>query len=171
MNKDSPIKFLISQMKAKYLWLLFYLLSLRPSFVCNFLSQDYNKILMLIWCSNTKFRFTHNQECRVDRDAIGVRCAPNRIAHCRKDEISHDGQCYHLAGPDSGLNHGEALEYCTRRNARVVDITSQAENNFVSEWLLQSHPEVSSIMTSGFGFTTMNRTLWLWNDSARAKFK
>ncbi|XP_072745020.1 uncharacterized protein [Anoplolepis gracilipes] len=116
-------------------------------------------------------KFTHNQECHVNRDAIGVRCASNRIAHCRKDEIPHNGHCYHLAHPDSGLNHAEALEHCTRRNARLIDITSQAENNFVSELLLQSYPEVNSIMTSGFGFTTMNRTLWLWADSARAKFK
>ncbi|XP_026825303.1 uncharacterized protein LOC105281160 isoform X1 [Ooceraea biroi] len=124
--------------------------------------------------NETKFqscKFTHKEECRVERDAIGVRCNPNRIAHCRKDEVPHEGHCYHLAEPDSGLNHAEALEHCTRRNARLIDITSQAENNFVSEWLLQSHPEVSSIMTSGFGFTTMNRTLWLWSDSARAKFK
>ncbi|XP_029676576.1 uncharacterized protein LOC115243589, partial [Formica exsecta] len=116
-------------------------------------------------------KFTHNEECRVARDAIGVRCVPNRIAHCRKDEISHNGHCYHLAHPDNGLNHAEALEHCTRRNARLIDVTSQAENNFVSELLLQSYPEVNSIMTSGFGFTTMNRTLWLWADSARAKFK
>ncbi|KAL6449111.1 hypothetical protein ACFW04_000663 [Cataglyphis niger] len=124
--------------------------------------------------NETKFqscKFTHNEDCRVARDAIGVRCAPNRIVHCRKDEIPHNGHCYHLAHPDSGLNHAEALEHCTRRNARLIDVTSQAENNFVSELLLQSYPEVNSIMTSGFGFTTMNRTLWLWADSARAKFK
>ncbi|XP_011881077.1 PREDICTED: uncharacterized protein LOC105569323 isoform X2 [Vollenhovia emeryi] len=116
-------------------------------------------------------KFTHNQECRVDRDAIGVRCIPNRIAHCRKDEISHNGQCYHLAHPDNGLNHAEALEHCKRMNARLIDITSQAENNFISEWLLQSYPDVSSIMTSGFGFASMSRTLWLWADSAHTKFK
>lgn len=107
----------------------------------------------------------------MDRDAIGVRCTPNRIAHCHKDEIPHNGQCYHLADPDSGLNHAEALEYCKRRNARLIDITNQAENNFISEWLLQSYPEVSSIMTSGFGFASMSRTLWLWADSTHAKFK
>ncbi|XP_012537284.2 uncharacterized protein LOC105837243 isoform X2 [Monomorium pharaonis] len=116
-------------------------------------------------------KFTHSQECRVDRDAIGVRCVANRIAHCHKDETPHNGQCYHLADPDSGLNHAEALEHCKRRNARLIDITNQEENNFLSEWLLQSYPEVSSIMTSGFGFTSMSRTLWLWADSAHAKFK
>ncbi|KAL2724827.1 hypothetical protein V1477_018688 [Vespula maculifrons] len=129
-----------------------------------------------VTCSGSENRFqsckfTHGQECRVERDAIGVRCLPNRIAHCRKDEIPHEGQCYHLADSDTSLNHAEALQYCSKRNSRLIDITSQAENNFVSEWLLQSHPIIGSIMTSGVGFTTFNRTLWLWEDSSRAKFK
>ncbi|XP_011143294.1 uncharacterized protein LOC105185459 isoform X2 [Harpegnathos saltator] len=116
-------------------------------------------------------KFTHNRECRVDRDAIGVQCVSNRIAHCRKDEIPHDGQCYHLAEPVGGSNHDEVSDYCRRRNARLIDIISQAENNFVSEWLSQSYPEVNSIMTSGLGFITMNLPLWLWGDSSHAKFK
>jgi len=41
----------------------------------------------------------------------------------------------------------------------------------VSEWLSQSYPEVSTVMTSGLGFSAMNRPLWLWGDSAQAKFK
>ncbi|XP_033297335.1 uncharacterized protein LOC117204237 isoform X3 [Bombus bifarius] len=116
-------------------------------------------------------KFTHEQKCRVERDAIGVRCVLNRISHCRKDEIPYEGQCYHLAEPESGLNHQEAFDYCTQRQSRLIDITSQAENNFISEWVLQTRPEVTSIMTSGVGLTTLNRTLWLWEDSSRAKFR
>ncbi|CAL7933954.1 unnamed protein product [Xylocopa violacea] len=116
-------------------------------------------------------KFTHEQQCRVERDAVGVRCVLNRFAHCRKDEIPYEGQCYHLADPESGLNHAEALDYCSRRQSRLIDITSQGENDFISEWLVQTQPEVASIMTSGVGFTTMNRTLWLWEDSSKAKFR
>nr|XP_031846097.1 uncharacterized protein LOC116432824 isoform X1 [Nomia melanderi] len=116
-------------------------------------------------------KFTHGQHCRVERDAVGVSCVLNRVAHCRSDEIPYEGHCYHLAEPDSGLNHAEALDYCSRKQARLVDITSQAENDFISEWLLQMHPEIGSIMTSGVGFTTLNHTLWLWEDSSQAKFK
>ncbi|XP_076544924.1 uncharacterized protein LOC117601744 isoform X1 [Osmia lignaria lignaria] len=116
-------------------------------------------------------KFTHEQECRVERDAIGVRCALNRVAHCHKDELPYEGNCYHLADPDSGLNHAEALSYCSQKQSRLIDITSQAENDFISEWLVQQQPEVGSIMTSGVGFTTLNRTLWLWEDSSRAKFR
>ncbi|XP_015590101.1 uncharacterized protein LOC107265302 isoform X3 [Cephus cinctus] len=116
-------------------------------------------------------KFIHNQQCQVERDAVGVQCLQNRVAHCRSDEIPHGGQCYHLASPDSGLNHAEALNYCASRGARLLDITSQHENNFISEWLVQTHPSVKSIMTSGLGFTTMNRTVWIWQDTNSAKFK
>lgn len=116
-------------------------------------------------------RFTHEPQCRVERDAIGVSCIQNRVAYCRKDEVPFEGQCYHLADPDSGLNHAEALDYCVRRQARLIDITNQAENDFVSEWLIQMHPEVGAIMTSGVGFTAMKRVLWVWEDSSKAKFK
>ncbi|XP_012286653.1 uncharacterized protein LOC105703113 isoform X2 [Orussus abietinus] len=116
-------------------------------------------------------RFTHGHECQVQRDAIGVQCLPNRIALCRKDEIPHGGQCYHLADKNSGLNHAEALNYCAQRKSQLLDVTSQEENNFISELLVQSYPEVESIMTSGVGFTTFNRIFWLWEDSSRAKFR
>ncbi|XP_031365820.1 uncharacterized protein LOC102678715 isoform X3 [Apis dorsata] len=116
-------------------------------------------------------KFTHVQECRVERDAIGVRCALNRVANCRKDEVPHEGQCYHLAEAESGLNHQEALDYCKNRDSRLLDITNQEENNFISEWLVQEQPEIASIMTSGVGFTTMGHSLWIWEDSSRAKFR
>lgn len=121
--------------------------------------------------ANDCCRFTHEQECRVERDAIGVRCLPNRIAHCRKDEIPHEGQCYHLADSDTGLNRTEAFQYCTQRDSRLIDITSQEENNFVSEWLLQSHPTIGSIMTSGVSVTIHNRSFWSWKDPSHARFK
>ncbi|XP_046614568.1 uncharacterized protein LOC124302404 isoform X6 [Neodiprion virginianus] len=116
-------------------------------------------------------KFTHNPYCDVSRDAVGIRCLPNRAAYCREDEIPHRGFCYHLANPDTALNHAEALDYCNSIGARLLDVLDQTENNFISEWLVQRRPDVNSIMTSGFGFTTLNRTIWLWEDSNHAKFR
>ena len=107
----------------------------------------------------------------IKRDAIGIRCMANHLAHCRKDEVAHNGQCYHLASSDVVLNHLEALQYCSARKAQLVDITTQAENDFLSEWLTQNYPNVKSVMTSGVGFTTVNRTIWVWEDFSKAKFQ
>ena len=75
------------------------------------------------------YRFTYKSECNVERDAVGVRCLPNRLIHCNKDEIPHQGQCYHYADPSNGLNHAEAIDYCHKRNSRLLDIADQAESN------------------------------------------
>ncbi|XP_034936417.1 uncharacterized protein [Chelonus insularis] len=124
--------------------------------------------------NETKFQtceFVHGTECNIQRDAVGVNCLPNRIAYCRPDEVAYEGSCYHLADSDSGLTHDEALKYCSAKNARLVDITKQSENDFLSEWLIQSYPNVESVMTGGIGFTALNNTIWLWEDSTYAKFK
>ncbi|XP_011309763.1 uncharacterized protein teq isoform X2 [Fopius arisanus] len=124
--------------------------------------------------NETKFqkcKFIHGATCNVARDAVGITCFPNRVAHCRKDEVPHAGNCYHLANANAGLNHEEALRYCADRQSRLVDITSQNENNFLSEWLMLDHPRVETVMTAGLGFSMMNTTIWIWEDSAKTKFK
>ncbi|XP_016839535.1 uncharacterized protein LOC100120629 isoform X3 [Nasonia vitripennis] len=124
--------------------------------------------------NETKFqncKFTHKPECRVAKDAIAVRCLPHRVAHCRKDELAHDGQCYHFAEATQALNHAEAHDYCQRRGSRLIDVVDQAEHDFISEMLMQSQPHVDSVMTAGMGFTTLNKTIWMWEDSSVAKFK
>lgn len=63
------------------------------------------------------------------------------------------------------------MSYCVERNSRLVDITSQNENNFLSEWLINDYPKVESVMTAGVGFTMMSKTFWIWEDSSKAMFK
>ncbi|XP_011499966.1 PREDICTED: uncharacterized protein LOC105363863 [Ceratosolen solmsi marchali] len=116
-------------------------------------------------------RFSHKTECQLERDAIAVRCLPNRAAHCRTDEVAHNGQCYHVAQPSQGLNHAEAHDHCQRRGSRLLDLLDQPENDFVSELLVQSQPQVDSVMTAGMGFTTFNMSIWIWEDSSVARFK
>ncbi|KAF7997670.1 hypothetical protein HCN44_008843, partial [Aphidius gifuensis] len=124
--------------------------------------------------NETKFqtcKFIHGSKCNIQRDAVGISCLPNHLAYCNKDETPHGGNCYHLADPKSGLNHAEALGYCVKRNSRLVDIVSQNENNFLSEWLTNAYPRVESVMTAGVGFTMMGKTFWIWEDLSKAMFK
>ncbi|XP_023248280.1 uncharacterized protein LOC106641736 [Copidosoma floridanum] len=124
--------------------------------------------------NETKFqfcKFAHKPHCNVERDAVAVRCLPHRVAHCRNDEVPHNGRCYHFAEPSQAFSHSEAHEYCHRRDSRLIDIVDQPENDFVSELLVQNQPHVDSIMTSGMGFSIVNRTIWTWEDASAAKFK
>lgn len=93
------------------------------------------------------------------------------MAHCRGDEIPHAGQCYHFSEANNALNRDEAHGYCQKRNSRLIDLFDQTENNFISEYLMQNQPHIDSIMTSGFGFNMLNRTIWTWEDPKAAKFK
>ncbi|XP_023316403.1 uncharacterized protein LOC106653221 isoform X3 [Trichogramma pretiosum] len=128
-------------------------------------------------CNGTEAKFQNclfrheADSCEIERDAIGVRCFPNRQAHCRADERAHNGQCYHVADASKALSHDEAHDYCHARGSRLLDLVDQAENDFVSELLAQTKPMVDSVMTSGMGFKTLNRTIWMWEDSSAAKFK
>ena len=37
--------------------------------------------------------------------------------------------------------------------------------------LIQNKPDVETVMTAGMGFTTLNRTIWMWEDASAARFK
>ncbi|KAJ9578455.1 hypothetical protein L9F63_005325, partial [Diploptera punctata] len=64
-----------------------------------------------------------------------------------------------------GFTHGEALKDCKQRGAQLLDITSQEENDFISEWLIQLEPNISNILTSGVGVSVPERSLWVWEGS------
>ncbi|CAG2061694.1 unnamed protein product, partial [Timema podura] len=41
----------------------------------------------------------------------------------------------------------------------------QAESDFISEWLVQLHPHIPSIITSGVGVSVFGRSVWIWEGS------
>nr|CAD7269989.1 unnamed protein product [Timema shepardi] len=40
-----------------------------------------------------------------------------------------------------------------------------AESNFISEWLVQLHPRITSIITSGVGVSVFGHSVWIWEGS------
>ncbi|KAJ8674874.1 hypothetical protein QAD02_010660 [Eretmocerus hayati] len=116
-------------------------------------------------------RFTHRPECNEAQDAVGVRCLPNRFAHCREDETPYKGNCYHVAESSKGFNRIEAHDHCNSRGSRLVDVINQKENDFLSELLVQTQPHVHSVMTSAVGFTMLNASVWIWENSNNTDFK
>nr|CAD7463399.1 unnamed protein product [Timema tahoe] len=41
----------------------------------------------------------------------------------------------------------------------------EAESDFISEWLVQLHPHIPSIITSGVGVSVFGRSIWIWEGS------
>ncbi|XP_034936426.1 uncharacterized protein [Chelonus insularis] len=111
-----------------------------------------------------------NSECSIERNTIGVECMLDSSAYCSTDDVPFHKNCYHLVNSSLDLSHDDAIQYCSSRNSSLLYITAQDENDFISEWLTQKYPQVESIMTAGIGFTTMARTIWVWQDSAKSFF-
>ncbi|XP_021942881.1 uncharacterized protein LOC110841538 isoform X2 [Zootermopsis nevadensis] len=115
------------------------------------------------------------QQCVIARDAVGVRCYKNWASQCRPGEVNHGERCYNLVVPSvrhavEGFSHGEALRDCQSKGSQLLDITSQEESDFISEWLLQIQPNITNILTAGVGVSVFQRPLWVWEGSL-APFK
>ncbi|PSN37221.1 hypothetical protein C0J52_12660 [Blattella germanica] len=112
----------------------------------------------------------YQQQCVIARDAVGVRCYKNWPSQCQPGEFNFGKQCYKLVVPSvrhakEGFSHGEALRDCQTRGAQLLDITSQDENDFISEWLIQLEPNITNVLTSGVGVSVPYRSLWIWEGS------
>ncbi|XP_046667977.1 uncharacterized protein LOC124359347 isoform X2 [Homalodisca vitripennis] len=113
----------------------------------------------------------NDNRCDPEQDAVWVRCRNNPQSQCMVGEASYKDKCYHLVVPredsriDSvGFSQGEALAHCQLRRGHLLDITSQEESDFVSEWLVSLNT-TSNIMTSGVGVSVMGASIWIWEGS------
>ncbi|XP_063217165.1 uncharacterized protein LOC134527975 isoform X2 [Bacillus rossius redtenbacheri] len=109
------------------------------------------------------------ESCLVARDAVGVRCRLNSASQCAPGDANHGGRCYALVeeGRAEAFTHGEAIQHCQLLGGHLLDINSQAENDFISEWLIQLKPEITSIITSGVGVNVGGSSLWIWESSKK----
>ncbi|XP_026679374.1 uncharacterized protein LOC103509181 [Diaphorina citri] len=116
---------------------------------------------------------TKGRACDVDKDSIWIRCLGNHASQCRPGEVSYSNKCYSLVIPSEeapvnnetvGYSQSEAIKHCQTKGGHLLDITSQKENDFLSEWLTHEE-QLPSIMTSGVGVSVMGRPLWFWEGS------
>ncbi|KAK3908488.1 Lysyl oxidase-like protein 2 [Frankliniella fusca] len=115
--------------------------------------------------------------CNLETQAAGLRCYPNYVARCRPGEVPFRGSCYSIVIPrrdrrveDVAFSQDEAIKHCKSQGGHLLDIGSQAENDFISEWLTTAHPELGSVLTSGVGVSVPGGDVWVWEDT-RAPFQ
>ncbi|XP_024086083.1 uncharacterized protein LOC106674111 [Cimex lectularius] len=109
--------------------------------------------------------------CDVNNDAVWVRCHDNIRSQCRPGEISIGDRCYFLVEPFedtpvemAGFTQGEALAHCQKHGGHLLNVASQIENDFLSEWLLRQS-QLESVMTAGVGVLVMGMPIWIWEGS------
>lgn len=108
--------------------------------------------------------------CDASSRAVHVRCLPNWASKCQPGETLRGDRCYRLFKPtnemvDLAHSASEAVEHCRSRGGHIVDVNSQGENDFLTDWLATEHPDVDAILTSGLGVRVKDasaRDLWIW---------
>ncbi|XP_034235276.1 uncharacterized protein LOC117641771 [Thrips palmi] len=107
--------------------------------------------------------------CNLETQAAGLRCFPNYAARCRPGEKPFKGSCYSLVVPRQdrkvdaiAFSQDEAIKHCKTQGGHLMDINSQAESDFVSEWLTASYPALGSVLTAGVGVSVPGRDVWVW---------
>ncbi|KAK6643897.1 hypothetical protein RUM43_000162 [Polyplax serrata] len=120
--------------------------------------------------SECKVAYTNDKKCNVGRNAVGLRCFDNLASHCQPGEVLYNQHCYRLHGKenpdDPGVKTEDASESCKKYGGKLVDITSQYENDFISEWLIKKHPEINSVVTGGIGISVLGRPMWIWEGTS-----
>ncbi|XP_049832899.1 serine protease svh-1-like isoform X1 [Schistocerca gregaria] len=141
-------------------------------------SQKVNQISVdVVSCNGNEasLEFCHlYQKAKVSHlntQAAGVKCFRNRASVCQAGEMNYNNSCYSLIAVQNRSDIKQfgfetALEYCSVQGATLLDISSQEENNFLSEWLFQKFPTIKSVLTSGIGVTVLNHPVWIWQSTA-----
>ncbi|KAK7066080.1 Scavenger receptor Cys-rich, partial [Halocaridina rubra] len=112
------------------------------------------------------------QQCRLEkgtqedvaRNVAGVRCIKNWVSECGVGGVRWGQKCY-FAHVHSQVTHAQAREACAQNNARLLSITSQEENNFISELLDSVGGDIGGFHTGGVRTQVFGETFWLWQNT------
>ncbi|XP_073985789.1 uncharacterized protein isoform X2 [Rhodnius prolixus] len=117
---------------------------------------------------------SEEKHCNVEEDAVWTRCRSNVQSQCHPGEMSFLDKCYHLVIPNEenaqelvGFSQGEAIAHCQTLGGHLLNVMSQMENDYISEWLVRQD-SVDTIMTSGVGVSVMGMPIWIWEGSEDA---
>ncbi|KAK2725709.1 hypothetical protein QYM36_000264 [Artemia franciscana] len=101
--------------------------------------------------------------CNVPDQIVGVRCNRDPVSICPSGEHVWGSHCYRVV---TGIkaNRNLARSFCERGKSDLVYIVNQAENNFLSDLLLQ-YSDGSSFHTDGVGIKGLRKNLWMWEHS------
>ena len=103
-------------------------------------------------------------ECRLEEDIVSVACLPDSWATCEEGEIPFRQSCYSFH-PQPAPFH-QAVGFCQRKGAVLVEIESQQENDMLSELLFQSSllsGKMDHVWTGGVGSNIARKNVWFWH--------
>ncbi|CAG0882026.1 unnamed protein product [Cyprideis torosa] len=101
--------------------------------------------------------------CKTE-DVVGVVCQKNFASRCASEETPFEESCYRYF-EDPILSHNQAMDVCHALNGHLLDIRSQKEMDFISEWLVHKGA-FGPIHTGGVQGTSASKSVfYLWDHS------
>jgi hypothetical protein len=102
--------------------------------------------------------------CKLSEQVVSVTCLHDSFAACAEDEVPWGGSCYSLHFNLSDFHEANAV--CEAQGKALVEITSQQENDLLTELLLrQPDLALSEMWTGGMGAQTARTPSFFWHGS------
>ena len=92
---------------------------------------------------------------------VGARCHRDVRSLCGPDQQAFGSWCYKLTSRDP-ITRDRAQFLCENDGGKLLHIHSQAENEFVSEWMASISPNIKRVHTGGAAVKGPKRTLFFW---------
>jgi hypothetical protein len=107
-----------------------------------------------------------NKPCRLVEDLVSVTCIPDSFAHCPAGEVPWGNSCYSVYFNRSSFQ--DAQEKCRQEGKTLAEVTTQEENDLLSELLLQNQLSpglLSQVWTGGMGGGAARSPTLYWQGS------
>ena len=110
-----------------------------------------------------------NDNCRLKASVVSVNCIHDSFAECEGAyDVPWSGKCYSLIPKRSTYEEGQ--KFCKGKNKKLVEITTQQENDLLSELLLRhahSSGKFSQVWTGGKAIPSLRRSNHFYWDGSR----
>lgn len=114
----------------------------------------------------TECQLTPGSRDDLERTVVGVQCVRNWMSECEKGGMRWGDKCYYVNNSSPLITHLEARDACTSKGTRLLSITSQAENDFVSDMLSSMAGDTVGFHIGAVRSKTFGQVTWLWHNTS-----
>ncbi|XP_050720144.1 uncharacterized protein LOC127000445 isoform X2 [Eriocheir sinensis] len=114
----------------------------------------------------TECQLTTGTRENLERTVVGVQCVRNWVSECKVGGVRWGDKCYYVDTSSPPTTHAHARDGCVSKGARLLSITSQAENDFVSDLLSSLAGDTTGFHTGGVRTQVFDDVFWVWQNTS-----
>ena len=116
--------------------------------------------------SSSSGRFSRGKTCKLSEEIVSITCVTDSLASCPPGEVPWGGSCYSLHFNRSSFVEAQGI--CKSEGKFLAEITSQEENDLLSELILQNEFSpglLADLWTGAVGGGTQRSRRLYWHGS------